>query len=458
MKHWILVTGRLAKQSLEKIMARISPEGITYDIREMPVTVAGLMSVDMILRHIGETNGADQILVPGRCLGNLDDAYQTLGIPLERGPDELRDLPRYFGQKGMPVDLTEYETMMFAEIVDAPLLTSNEVLDQAMQYHHDGADVIDIGCMPADPFPALEAHVKILKKAGFQVSVDSDNPDLLIRGAAAGADYILSLDETTLDILDKVEAIPIIIPGSPGDLPSLYRAIDHCLDREIPLIADPILDPIHFGFVDSILRYREVRRRYPDIDILMGTGNLTELTEADTVGINTLLVGIISELGITHLLTTQVSDHARRSVAEIDLARRITYRAKLDGALPKDYHPGLTALHSRHPHCHTDEDIEELAALVKDRNFRIEVNESGIHIFNKTGCFTTTDPYAVLDRFPALTLEASHAFYMGRQLERANIAWQLGKSFVQDADLEWGCAVSSWQPPWKKNHKNHDDE
>ena len=34
-------------------------------------------------------------------------------------------------------------------------------------------------------------------------------------------------------------------------------------------ILDPILDPIHFGFADSLARYREIRARLPDIRILV---------------------------------------------------------------------------------------------------------------------------------------------------------------------------------------------
>ena len=34
----------------------------------------------------------------------------------------------------------------------------------------------------------------------------------------------------------------------------------------------------------SLERYAEVRRRYPDASQLMGIGNITELTSADTTG------------------------------------------------------------------------------------------------------------------------------------------------------------------------------
>jgi hypothetical protein len=50
------------------------------------------------------------------------------------------------------------------------------------------------------------------------------------------------------------------------------------------------------------------------------------------------------------------------------------------------------------------------------------------------------DPYAL---FPRLDVErdGSHAFYLGHELAKAEIAFRLGKRYVQDQPLDWGCAV-----------------
>ncbi|MFZ5193032.1 hypothetical protein ACOY59_24795, partial [Enterobacter roggenkampii] len=84
-------------------------------------------------------------------------------------------------------------------------------------------------------------------------------------GAAAGADFLLSLNEETLDLAFETDAVPILVPMRPDDLPSLDRAIARMVEAGRPFIADPILEPIHFGFVDSIARYRATRARWPDI-------------------------------------------------------------------------------------------------------------------------------------------------------------------------------------------------
>ena len=117
----------------------------------------------------------------------------------------------------------------------------------------------------------------------------------------------------------------------------------------------------------------------------MGTGNLTELTDADSSGVTAILAGLCSELQIRNVLTVHVSPHTVRTVEEHDLARRIMFAARNDGALPRGYHPGLLQIHDRKPFPASIEDIEALAAEVRDANFRIVTAEDGIHIFNSNG-------------------------------------------------------------------------
>src|ERR1700750_684855 len=97
----------------------------------------------------------------------------------------------------------------------------------------------------------------------------------------------------------------------------------------------PILEPIAFGFAASLGRYLEVRRRYPDAEMMMGVGNLTELTDVDSAGVNVILLAVCQELGIRSVLTTQVINWCRSSVRELDLARRLMYHAYRNKVLPK---------------------------------------------------------------------------------------------------------------------------
>ncbi len=329
---------------------------------------------------------------------------------------------------------------IFAEIVDAPMLSIDALVARARALADAGADVIDLGCLPETPFPLLGEAVRELKAQGFSVSVDSASLDELATGARAGADFLLSLDENTLPLAFDHGATPVLIPSVPGDLDSLGRAIEAAQRAGISFIADPVLDPIHFGFARSLGRFIEARDRWPEVELMMGTGNLTELTDADSSGVTAILAGLCSELQIRNVLTVNVSPHTVRTVEEHDLARRILFAARSDGALPKGYDPGLLQIHDRKPYPATADDIDALAAEVRDANFRIVTAEDGIHIFNSKGHAVARDAFEL---FAGLGVEAdgAHAFYLGAELMKAEIAWRLGKRYVQDEPLAWGVAA-----------------
>ncbi|MEM7304179.1 MAG: DUF6513 domain-containing protein [Pseudomonadota bacterium] len=435
----LFLTGKLAEKSLNKVLESMQPTDFTYEVYQIGVSVAALMTTDLIARRLREVSNFDKVVVPGRCCGDIDALAQKLGLPVERGPEELKDLPQFFGHESKSTDLNSYTTDIFAEIVDAPNMTVEAIVLRAEQYKKDGANVIDLGCLPNTPFDHLTESVQALKAAGYKVSVDSLSPKDLVTGGKAGADFLLSLHYKTLWVLDKVDSIPIVIGSPPNNMRSLYKTIELLLGEGINFIADPILDPINFNFTESLIRYRNLRKRYPKIEIMMGVGNLTELTHADTAGTNALLMGIISELNINQILTTEVSEHCRKAVKEADLARRIMYASKQDSIPPKGYHNGLMALHERKPFPYDQSEIQEFAKGVRDPNFRIQVCDEGVFVYNRDGIWNATDPF---DIYPNLNVETdgAHAFYLGVELARAQIAWQLGKRYDQDEELNWGVS------------------
>ena len=437
----LFLTGKLAEKQLRQILAAMEPE-FSYKVLEMGVKVAALMTAEMIGRRLKDTHGADRIVIPGRCRGDLDALSAQLGVPVERGPEEVKDLPLYFGKNAHHYDLSQYQTKIFAEIVDAPNIGIEAVIERAYYYRSNGADVIDIGCLPGMPFPHLSDCIRALKQEGFLVSIDSlENADLLA-GGKAGADYMLSLTAKSLWIAEEVAATPIIIPEKHGDLSSLDAAITSLQRNNRSFIVDPILDPIHFGFTESIVRNYTFRQRYPEVEMMLGVGNITELTHADTSGMNALLLGICSELDINHILATEVSKHACRAVREADRARRIMYAAKQQNSLPKHIAPDLLTVHDTAPFPYRRDEIEAIAAEIKDPSYRIQTSADGLHIFNRDGLHSARDPFEL---YPKLQVETDggHAFYLGVELARAEIAWQLGKRFTQDQRLTWGCATQT---------------
>ena len=438
-EHILFLTGKLAEKQLRRTLDEMRPD-FHYTVHVLGVTVAALMTAEMIGRRLTDTLGADRVLVPGRCRGDLEALSHVLGIPVARGPEELHDLPEFFGRAARKPDLSRHDLHIFGEIVEAPQLSIPGIVERARRYQREGADVIDLGCLPATPFPHLEEAVQALKAEGFLVSVDSLEDEDLLRGGRAGADFLLSLSESSLWIADEVESTPILIPSRHGDLTSLDRVIERFSATGREFIVDPILDPIHFGFTESLVRYHAVRARYPEIEMMMGVGNLTELTHVDTAGINALLLGVCSELGIRQILATQVSRHARRAIREADLARRIMYAAREANRLPKHIDDGLMALHERNPFPLSHDEILELQSAIRDPSYRILSGEKGLYVFNRDGLREGDEPFAF---FPHLGVETDggHAFYLGVELARAEIAQKLGKRYTQDQPLDWGCAV-----------------
>ncbi|WP_108683620.1 DUF6513 domain-containing protein [Methyloceanibacter sp. wino2] len=435
----LFVTGHLAEPRLKAVLEGMDAE-FEWRVEDIGVKVAALMTEDIIMRRLEDARGADKILLPGRCRGDLEKLSAHYGVPVERGPDEVKDIPVFFGRARRASDMSKYDINIFAEIIDATEMSIEDILARAEDYSYRGADVIDLGCLPDTPFPHLEDTVKALKKYGYKVSVDSADPEELLRGGQAGADYLLSLDETRLHIADEVSSVPVLIPAAHGDMDSLYRAMALLDEKGLPYLADPVLDPINFGFMTSLGRYAQLRRERPDVDILLGTGNLTELTEADTTGITATLIGIASELNIENVLVVQVSPHTRRTYEEHDAARRLMFASRADGELPKGYTDELLGLHAKRPFPLTPEEIAENAAAVRDKNFRIEVAEDGVHIYNRDGHHVAED---IFEFFPKLDLEgdAGHAFYLAAELAKAEIAWRLGKRYAQDEPLDWGVAA-----------------
>ena len=294
--RFVFVTGHLAQARLERLLTGLGETNFAWEIVDIGVKVAALMTEEIIVRRLKLPDGTGRVILPGRFRGDLDRLAEHFGVAFVRGPDEIADLPVFLGRAGQPPDLSRHDMRIFAEIVEAPSLSIDALVARAQALRAAGADVIDIGCLPETPFPQLGEAVRELKRLGLAVSVDSANPEELRTGAKAGADFILSLDESSLPLAREFGATPVLIPSKPGDLDTLGRAIAAAEAAGIAFIADPVLDPIHFGFTASIERFAEARRRWPGIELLMGTGNLTELTDADSSGVTALLAGICSEL------------------------------------------------------------------------------------------------------------------------------------------------------------------
>jgi dihydropteroate synthase-like protein len=262
---------------------------------------------------------------------------------------------------------------------------------------------------------------------------------------AAGAELVLSVNGSNVERArewnERYSGFEVVaIPDTPADPDSLAHTVER-LDRfGVPHRIDPILEPIGFGFAASLGRYIEARRRFPDAEILMGIGNLTELTDVDSSGINVLLAGFCQELGVRSVLTTEVINWCRSAVKEFDLARRLVYHAVRQGVLPKKLDAELVILRDPKRYEQGEESLRELARRLTDPNYRIFAEGNEIHVMNGRVYLQGRDPFDLFAKLAAADprIDPSHAFYLGYEFAKAVTALTLGKTYNQDQPLRWG--------------------
>jgi dihydropteroate synthase-like protein len=437
----LLVTGKLAEFSLRRVVEKLGDEvGFDFRIAVLPISVAALMTVDWVARKLSFEGDADRVVLPGWCQGDLDLLSRHFQVRFERGPKDLHRLPDYFGGRANAVDLNRFDIEIVAEINHAPRLPDGEVLRLATSHRNDGADVIDLGCVPGESWHRAGDVTRLLRAEGFRVSIDSFERREVEAAVAAGAELVLSCNSGNAEWAAGLGTEVVAIPDDVRDLSSLDRTIETLESKHARFRIDPVIEPIGHGFARSLERYAAARSCWPNVEILMGVGNLTELTEVDSAGINVLLAGFCQEFGIRSVLTTQVINWARSSIRELDLARRLVFHAVTNSVLPKHVDSRLVMLRDPKIVEMTDEEIAELARRITDPNYRILVQGKEIHLFNRDGHWTGNDPFELFQRAlaSAKCIEPEHAFYLGHELCKAATAMALGKQYSQDEALDWG--------------------
>lgn len=442
----LFVTGRLAERSLRRVVERLSGQvGFDYEVAVLGISVAALMHAGWITRKLRVEGDFSRAILPGWCQGDLDSLSREFNVPFELGPKDLFDLPEFFGREGKPrPDLSGYDVEIIAEINHAPRLSDAEIVAAAGAYRDSGADVIDLGCIPGETWSRAGEATRLLRSEGFRVSIDSFDQREVEAAVDAGAELVLSCSSDNVDWAADLDAELVAIPDDPKQPETLARTIDLLREKGARFRVDPVLEPIGFGFAASLWRYFDVRRAWPEVEIMMGVGNLTELTEADTAGMNILLAGVCQELGIRSVLTTEVINWARSAVREVDRARRLVRYSAEHKTLPKHVDSGLVMLRDPKLRELGAEELTALASQLTDPNFRIFVERGEIHVMNRDGYWHGSDPYELFERMSegARAISRSHAFYLGYELSKAVTALTLGKQYTQDEPLRWGMLTA----------------
>jgi len=434
----LFVTGQLAEPALRSLLAHMAAP-FACDVAALRITVAALMTTTWIARHLTVGEDTDLVLIPGLCEGDPLVIQSKVGVPVAKGPTDLREIPGYFGRSAATQDYGAWDIEILAEINNAPRLSRDQIRQEAERFRASGADVIDIGCTPGLPFPGLVDVARELIDAGMRVSIDTFDVDEIRTAVRAGACVVLSVNQTNVEIANELSSYPVrwvAVPELGASIDTLEPTIAKLEAWGVSYLVDPILEPIGMGFMASLERYANARRRWPDAEMLMGIGNLTELTAADSTGVNALLIAICQELGIRAVLTTEVIPWARGAVREIDVARRLMHYAVTKRTVPKGIDNRLVTVKDPEVLTYSEADLRALQAAITDPNYRIFADRDAITVFNSERFVRGTDIQEIFDQLEVD--EPTHAFYLGKELAKASLAVSLGKTYRQEGTLSWG--------------------
>lgn len=455
----VIIAPGLIRKDLSPIMDKfgVSTYKGSNDAADLPVVLEMIEKLDL-----SPTVPADKLIedeLKKRALQFIDNFEKD-----HKKVEKLLKKPENILIGDMPVG-EDFPMRVLAEIANAPLLSEEELLNRAMYFIKNGADMIDIGMIAGESLEdKIPGMVKTLKEnLNVPVSIDTLNPTEIETAIKSGVDMVLSLDHGNLDQilpLMKEKKIPAVI--LPTDFSknwtpetveervnSLEALIEKC--KGIDVIADLILDPINsLSMVDSIIACRDFKARN-SAPLFFGVGNVTELLDTDSVGVNALLSGIAMELGASILFTPEESGKTLGSVQELSISSKMMFLAKNRGSIPKDLGINLIIYKDKRRGEVIVEDFdvpiiegEACYKFVQDPcgSFKIIVEDSmimAVHYKNMepdisiTGK-TSKEIYDTIIK-QGLVSRLEHATYLGAELQKAEIAAKLGKNYVQDFPL-----------------------
>jgi dihydropteroate synthase-like protein len=365
------------------------------------------------------------------------------------------------------VPLTPPPIRVATEVTEAHTLNDEELIKKAFKYVEKGADILVLGFEALHPHPdKVYRTVKVLKREfDLPIAVDTSIPEEINSAIEAGVDMVINIDLTNIDKVRRVEGdvAVVTIPRDPitGTIPKDLNTRVELLEKTVSTIrcrgfekvfADAILEPFGQLFT-SLLTYYMFKQRNPRIPLLAGIGNVTELIDVDSIGVNASLVMLAQEVGVSIVLTVEKSVKARDSTFEVKVASQMATLAYYKNSPPKNLGISLLVLKDKKKY---DVRFEEgydtvIEASEEWRPYTLDpLGVFKIRVDHELNCIEALyigrkgrilirgkNAKAIQDKILELGLisQLSHAMYLGRELMKAEIALQLGKNYIQEIPL-----------------------
>jgi len=511
----LLITGALAEDAVKRYAKESRVE---TEIVALKIAVAALLTPETVAKAIENMTlkGFNVILVPGLVRGDTSIITKTVGVQTFKGPRYAADLPTVLDSLGevqlstvVPAcdllraklqkkalqeianaeqnreellkkpgsmligNLTvgkDFPLRVLAEIVDAPLMKDEKIQTLAKEFVQAGASIIDIGMVTGESRPSDAKHVIELVKqvVDVPVSIDTLDPAEIQAGVHAGAELVLSADAGNLEaIAPYVQNVAVVvIPTNqcqgyfPKKAEDRVKYMEQLIEKAKKLgiskcLADLILEPS--DVLESFLAFKEFAARNPDVPLFVGVSNVTELIDADSVGVNALLARLSQEVDASILLATEKSTKAKGTVAEEVAAAKMMFLAKKRGSVPKDLGIDLLILKDKRVHEEPyDKKLEVKAKVVTateksepaildsmgmfkifiDRvdNVLVSVHYTSLDMTKPINIVKGKTADSVYAKIAAMGLvsKLDHAAYLGSELAKAEIALRTGKEYIQD--------------------------
>lgn len=482
----LFITGKLAFEGVKEIVKEIN---VDADVISFNYPVASLMTVEYIAERLKDMKlkDYDYIILPGLVSGDAKKVEEVTKIKTFKGTKDYRDIPLVIEalEKGLALSPVIPADEIIGKIKEENVEKEIERIEKEGNYAFeingvkipkfpppfrifielDGSknedylveeaervgkyvDVIVLG-FPNGHQDVEEVKNKVKKfvDLGYKVAIDSASVKELIDGAKAGADFIFNLNEENLDKLEEIKDKAFIVaPLSTENRAEItYEIYRKAKDKGFEkLILDPVLSPPMFGLVDSIIEYKKLRK-IVDAPLLMGILNITELIDADSVGINALLTAIAGEIGVSNLL---IMDHnkTRWSSYETNVASKMISLAIKRKTFSKDLGLDLLILKDKkrvkreNSNGEAIEVKEHIEPKDMDKGFvRIYLgkNEINLEWLGKEKIKIKGKDGLSIGRklIETVNVNPEHALYIGYELAKAEIALQLDKNYIQDRPL-----------------------